>query len=696
MAPTATPATPGSLAETQLVMGKRLLEKLSPRGLSGPLLARYVRFVGQTSTVVCEPGDCVQQFVSAAPQIVAMWHGQFLLIPVISPGDRVRTHAMVARHGDGDLIGEVLSTFGVPMIRGAGAGGRKKDRGGAAALRAAIRALDAGDNVAMTADVPPGPARSAGMGIVTLARMSGHPIRPVAVASSNYHALDTWSRMTINLPFSRIGLVVGEPITVPRDADAVTLEHARRRVEMELNRVTRRAYEIAGADATRATPPHALPSGSPPVPVSARLFAYRLGTRALQPVAPVILRRRQARGKEDPERITERFGQASRQRPFGKLAWFHAASVGETIAAAPVIEEVARRRPEVNVLLTTGTRTSAEIVRSRVSQRIIHQYVPIDTQSAVNRFLDHWQPDLCVLTESEIWPNLVIETNRRDIPIVLMNARMSPRSFDRWRKSKALARPLFSRIDLVLAQSERLKRQFLGLGARRVETAGNLKIDAPPLPVDDIELHYLRILIGGRPVVLAASTHPGEDELVLDARDRLAKAMPDLLTIIVPRHPERGPHIRDLASQRGLTAVLRSEEGAIGDETDLYIADTIGELGLFYALSPAALIGGSLVPHGGQNPVEAVRLGCAVITGPHRFNFVDAYEALVGSGGAAVVRNANELADVFERLLTQNQVLRAQLERADQSLIALSGAQAVTIERLLDYFRDDARMKRAS
>lgn len=684
------------LFETRLLMRKRLFGKNILRGVTGPLLAQYVRFVRRTSTVTYEPADCVEQFVADAPQIVAMWHGQFVLIPATGGVDRVRTHAMVARHGDGDLIGKVLSAFGVPMIRGAGAGGRRRDRGGAAALRAAIRALDDGDNVAMTADVPPGPARMVGTGIVTLARMSGRPIRPVAVASSNYWAFDTWSRMTLNLPFSRIGFVVGEPIVVPRQADAATLDHARKRVEMELNRVTRRAYELARSDPTRATPRHALPTDAPPEPMSARLRAYRFATSALEPFAPAILRRRQTKGKEDPERIAERFGRPSAPRPEGQLAWFHAASVGETMTAMPVIRDFAARRPDINVLLTTGTRTSAEIVRDRMDGRVIHQYVPIDTRSAVRRFLEHWKPDLCVLTESEIWPNMVIDTHARGIPIVLMNARMSPRSYDRWRRSRAVALPLFSRISLVLAQSKRLERQFRSLGARRVETVGNLKIDAPALPVDEAELVRTRAMVKSRHLMLAASTHPGEDEIVLIARQKLAASIPDLLTIIAPRHPDRGRQIEALAKESGLAAALRSRGDDIADNTDLYVADTIGELGLLYSLCPVAFIGGSLVSHGGQNPVEAVRLRCAVVTGPHRFNFVEAYEALLGAGGAMAARSADELAEAFQVLLTDEERLRNQVEHAEASLASLSGASAATLERLLDSFRDNAGMKRAS
>ena len=660
------------------------------------MLARYVGFVERTSRVVFEPADARARYVADAPQIVAMWHGQFLMVPALAPRDGTVTHTMVARHGDGELIGDVLRAFDFPMIRGAGAGGRRRDRGGAAALRAAVRVLAEGNNVAMTADIPPGPARIAGPGIVTLARLSGAPIRPIAVASSRYRAFDTWSRMTLNLPFSRIAFVVGEPIKVPREADEAGLEIARRAVEDELNRVTARAYALAGADFASATPPNALPAGAPPAKLGARLGSYRLQSRTGAALAPLILRRRQKRGKEDPERISERLGNASRSRPEGPLLWCHAASVGETNAALPVLRDIAARRPDIRLLLTTGTRTSAAIAGERLADIAIHQFVPVDTPGAMQRFLDHWKPDLAVLTESEIWPNLVVETHARGVPMVLINARISQKSFKRWRKARGMAAALFSRFAAVLAQNERLARQFVLLGARNVTSVGNLKIDAPALPADTANLAQLRAQIGARPCVLAASTHDGEDIAVIEAHLALKQRHPELLTIIAPRHPHRGPEIRELCSAHGLGVAVRSEAAAITSATDIYLADTIGELGLFYRLAPVAFIGGSLIPHGGQNPIEAVRLGAAVVTGPNRSNFQDSYEALLSEGGAIEIAAADELAGAVGGLLASDVDLRRQIQAAEVALAELGGAQARTVDTLLAYFRPQEQLQRAS
>ncbi len=679
-------------------MANGLINKHALRRLSGRLLARYVKLVHSTSSLASDPADIATHMAGDGPQILAMWHGQFLLVPVVAPLAGRKTKAMVARHGDGELIGEVLKAFDIEMIRGAGAGERRRDRGGAAALRGALRTLAHGQNVAMTADVPPGPARIPGNGIIMLAKLSGRPIRPIAVASSRYHAFDTWSRMTLNLPFSKIGLCVGDPISVPANADQHVMAETLARLQTDLERVTRRAYDLAGADPRRATPPQALPADTPPEPVGLRLKTYRLASRVLSPFARLILRQRERRGKEDPARLTERLGVPSAERPENvPLVWFHAASVGETNAALPVIHDIAAARPDAQILLTTGTRTSAELAQKRLPSRAIHQYIPVDLPAAMRRFLDHWRPDLCVLIESEIWPNLVLEAENRAIPVALINARLSPRSFERWRKSRRIARPLFSRLRLVLAQSRRLARQFTAIGARNVRAVGNLKVDAPPLPVDIAERDRLRAAIGGRPIFLAASTHGDEEAIVLEASKMLAATLPDLITIIAPRHPQRGAEIADLASDLGFSVAQRTRNEEISPQTNAYVADTIGELGLFYDLAKIAFIGGSLIPRGGQNPIEPVRLHCAVLTGPHYDNFPDSFEALLKADGAVCVRDAESLAQEVRRLLTNDMDLHRQLTRAEESLRDLSGAQAKTVASILAMLPSgDEGLKRAS
>lgn len=659
------------------------------------MLARYIRLVQRTSTWVPSLGDFEAELIHAQlvdnqPFIFAMWHGQFLLLPLLYLPD-LRVRAMVARHGDAEVIGAMLQEFGMDLIRGAGAGGRKKDRGGAHAFRAAQEAIREGVTVAMTADVPPGPARRAGMGIVTLARLTGRPVIPVAIASSRYKAFDTWSKMTLNLPYSRCGVAAGEPIYVPADVGAKEVEGLRLSIEAGLNEVTRLAYERAGA----ADPFH--PVIDPLRRPGIALGSYRAVTAVLRPAAPLLLGHRARRGKEDPARRHERLGHASRPRPDRTLIWIHAASVGEINAILPLMAELANQRPDVTLLLTTGTVTSAELAARRLPEGAIHQYAPLDSVRHVDRFLDHWRPDLGLFVESEIWPNLLLESARRAIPLALINGRMSKRSFEKWRRSPVMARGLFSRFAVILAQTPAMERRFAQLGGRDVRVAGNLKIDAPPPPVDELELHRLKRMIGERPVFLAASTHDGEERIIAEAYQQVedsAKQRP--LAIIVPRHPDRAPAIAKLMQQAGLPAARRSAGEAPDGSHAVYIADTMGELGTFFALAPITFIGGSLVRHGGQNPIEPVRLGAGVLTGPYTENFKEIFEELVNRQGCRRVTSASELAAAITALHGDPTALATMTANARAALAGMSGALERTLAAIDRLLPDTARAQRAS
>jgi 3-deoxy-D-manno-octulosonic-acid transferase len=426
------------------------------------------------------------------------------------------------------------------------------------------------------------------------------------------------------------------------------------------------------------------------------LKAYRVLTTLAAPFAPLILAWRLKRGKEEPGRRPERYGLARAPRPPGFLVWFHAASVGEANAALPVIETIAAERPEIRMLLTSGTVTSARLARTRLPRGVLHQYVTLDNPVFLQRFLNYWRPDLAVLVESEIWPNLVLETKARDIPLVLINGRMSRSSYKRWRRRPSLSRPLFSAFDLVLAQNGILAERFAQLGVPRSLDVGNLKADAPPPPADLPGRRKLDAALQGRTVWLAASTHPGEDETVTTAHLKMKTARPDLLTIIVPRHPERGPFIAEQLRAANLKVALRSLGELPGPDTDIYVADTIGELGLFYALAPVAFVGGSLAVRGGQNPVEAIKLGAAVLTGPNWHNFRDSYRELLGVGGALEIRNAASLAEAALALLNDDNACRAMTERASRAIAAMGGALPRTLAELERYLPPKTTLKHAS
>jgi 3-deoxy-D-manno-octulosonic-acid transferase len=515
----------------------------------------------------------------------------------------------------------------------------------------------------------------------------------MAIATSRYVAFNTWSRMTLNLPWSDLGFAIGKAIYVPRDADASNLEVYRQAVEDSLDRATVQAYVRARADPSRATP--GLGFAGPTEPGFA-LKTYRKLTSLARPVSPLLLTLRERRGKEDVARRQERLGRPSASRPQGQVVWLHAASVGETNAILPLMAALADERPALSFLLTTGTVTSAKLAADRLGPRAIHQYAPLDAPEYVRGFLDHWRPDLAVFMESEIWPNLILESSARDIPLALINARMTKRSFRRWRRSLGVAWPLFSRFSLVLAQNDALARRFKALGASGAIGAGNLKIDTPPPPVNMVELQRLKSALDGRAVLVAASTHEGEDAIIAAAHCQLRQSLPDLCTIIAPRHPERGATITEMLERQGLLVARRSL-GDLPDRTsDAYIADTIGELGMLYRLAPVAFIGGSLVDRGGQNPIEAVRQGAAVITGPHWQNFSDAYNALVGNRAAIVVHSAPELARAAGQLLADRSELSRMSMRASTALADLSGALPRTVEALLRFLPAEGGFARAS
>jgi 3-deoxy-D-manno-octulosonic-acid transferase len=410
---------------------------------------------------------------------------------------------------------------------------------------------------------------------------------------------------------------------------------------------------------------------------------YRRLASAATPLAGPMAARRVRRGKEDPARLPERRGIASVARPAGPLIWIHGASVGEVLAAAALVERL--RGLGFGILLTSGTVTSAAIVARRFPPDVIHQFIPFDAPRFVASFLDHWQPNLALFIESDIWPNLILSGAERRIPLVIINGRMSQRSFPRWRKLRGTIAALLDCFDLCLAQSDADAARFAALGCPNVATSGNLKLDVAAPPADVGKLAQFKDAARGRIVAVAASTHPGEDEIVADAHRRLAAHVPALLSVIVPRHPERGAAIAQMLSEAGLRVALRSQDQLPSGETDIYVADTMGELGLFYRLAPVVFMGGSLVPHGGQNPIEAIKLGAAIVHGPHVFNFTETYAALDRAGGAVRVGGGDDLAAVLARLVG-DAAARQQVVAAGEAVVErLGGALERTLKALEPY-----------
>jgi 3-deoxy-D-manno-octulosonic-acid transferase len=417
------------------------------------------------------------------------------------------------------------------------------------------------------------------------------------------------------------------------------------------------------------------------LPITLRV--YQRLSAAAAPLAPALIKRRLKQGKEDPARVGERRGVSADVRPRGPLVWIHGASVGEVLAAAALIERV--RALNIRILLTSGTVTSASIVAKRFPADIIHQYVPFDSPRYVARFLDHWRPSLALFIESDLWPNLILSSAARHLPMVLINGRMSHRSFPRWRRIAGTISALLGRFDVCLAQSQVDADRFAALGGRNVVTTGNLKLDVPAPPADPARLERLMGVTRGRPIVVAASTHPGEEELFLEAHRRLAAIFPSLLSVIVPRHPDRGQTIARATAASGLHVALRSREQLPIATTDIYVADTMGELGLFYRLAPIVFMGGSLIPHGGQNPIEAIKLGASIVHGPHVFNFADVYAALDSAGGARLAATPEVLVKQVGQLLADPAARNLSMAAAERVVAQLGGALDRTFAAIEPY-----------
>ncbi len=412
--------------------------------------------------------------------------------------------------------------------------------------------------------------------------------------------------------------------------------------------------------------------------MSVALALYRAATGLAEPFARGVLDGRVKRGKEDPARLNERLGRPTALRPDGALVWMHGASVGEALSLLPLVDAFRRERPETTVLVTSGTRTSAEILAKRLPAGALHQYLPVDTPGAAARFMTHWRPALGVFVESELWPNLLRAARRQGAKLALVSARIGDESNRGWSRAPGSARELFATFDLILPQDDAQAARLTALGARD-DGRLNLKFAGEPLPVDAATFDEAKRELGSRPLLLAASTHSGEDEIVIAAFASLAASKSKPLLVIAPRHIERGTAIAELAHARNLVVAQRST-GAVIDDSQVYVADTLGELGVWFRLARTALIAGSLVPDiGGHNPLEALRLGCPAASGPHVADWRGVYDALIAANDVAIVRTAQELSDYFAKALTKKDSATA---KAAMDLIVQRGDVAPAFAQL--------------
>ena len=418
---------------------------------------------------------------------------------------------------------------------------------------------------------------------------------------------------------------------------------------------------------------------------------YTLYSGLTRLAAPLVLhhvgRKLSGQGVE-ARRIRERAGRASLdRRPPGELIWFHGASVGESLSVLSVIDRLARRRPDAHFLVTSGTASSAQILARRLPPRALHQFAPLDAPQYIDRFLDHWQPRAGIFVESELWPGMLVRARDRGLRLALLNARLSEKSARGWARHPDTARMVLDCFDILLTQNatiaERLR--LMGADAERLSVGANLKAAAAPLPVDEITRDELRRALGDRPAWAASSTHPGEDEIVLDAHALVLERHPDALLLLIPRHPERGDDLQRMIAERGLACTRRSAGERITAATQVYLADTLGETGTWYAACPLILLGGSLLPDiGGHNPFEPAVSGAAVLTGPHVANFSETFGPMIDRGAATEVATPTEIAGTVGDWLASPALLAE--KRAAARAFARTEASALdqVIDRMID------------
>ena len=418
------------------------------------------------------------------------------------------------------------------------------------------------------------------------------------------------------------------------------------------------------------------------LPRTLPLTLYAAATGVLEPIAPLLLRRRAKAGREDLGRLGERLGMGSLARPEGPLVWLHGVSVGESLSLLSLIAAIQAARPSVQILVTSGTVTSAALLAKRLPPGAIHQYSPIDGPAAAARFVAHWRPDVALFVESELWPNLIAAARAGGARLALVSARMTAKSAQGWSRVPASARALLGAFDLVLPQDAATEARLVGLGAK-IGGRVNLKLVSAPAPVDPDLVAALRSGIGDRRVVLAASTHPGEDGLIAQAFQAATSAMTAVL-VIAPRHPERGPHVAADLQGLGFNVARRAASEALTAETTAYVADTLGELGALYAVADAVVMGGSFVEGiGGHNPLEAAHAGTPMVTGPHVDNARSLFDALLAETAVIEAADPTALARHLRGLLENPDIAR-RIGDAARNFAARQGETLVAAMALIE------------
>jgi 3-deoxy-D-manno-octulosonic-acid transferase len=417
------------------------------------------------------------------------------------------------------------------------------------------------------------------------------------------------------------------------------------------------------------------------------LKIYQIFSTIILPFLFFYILNRKKKSKEHPHRFLERFAITKIAKPQNcQLFWVHAVSVGESNSAWILIENLLKFSPNISILFTSTSTTSAQIIEQKILQnelfknRIIHQFLPVDSYFIVQKFLNHWKPRACIFVESEIWPNFIYCASKKAILSFLINARISQKSASQWLLLKKLGFNIFDYFSTIFAQSLQDKNLLQNLTKNNIFYEGNLKSQNSKLEVDEQKLQELKTQIGSRKIWLCASTHEGEEGLILSTHQRLKKQFPDLLTIIVLRHPNRAGEVCELL--RDMKFSQRSKNKNIIESTEIYLVDSLGELGIFYSLVNFTFIGGSLLEIGGHNPFEAIQLNCAVITGSQVFNFAEIYADLQQKNACEIVKNSDELYEIVQKFLQNPELILPYASNAKQAIETSQNTSQKIIEKL--------------
>lgn len=410
------------------------------------------------------------------------------------------------------------------------------------------------------------------------------------------------------------------------------------------------------------------------------LFFYQCLSILLYPFILLLLLIRLSKGKENKERINERLGFPKKKRPEGMLVWMHGASVGECLSMLPLVKKLLEENPNLHIMVTSGTVTSADLMQKRLPERAFHQFIPIDTPLAARRFVKHWNADAILWFESDFWPNILKAIYKNKKPLILLNGRISDKSFERWQKFPRIIKSIQSLFTLSFGQTAEDARRLKVLGAQDVVSTGNLKFAAVNPPFDAQELKKIHTSIGSRPVWCMASTHDDEETQGADIHLELVKKFPNLLTVFVPRHPHRADAIIQMLHKKGLTVSRRSQKEEITQNTNVYLADTIGEMGLLYQIAPAVFVGGSLIKFGGQNMLEPMRLSRTVLIGPHAFNFREIVKTAKEKKALIEVEDKTGLQLELEKFFSNPEAYKTMQETAHQ----LATSEMTVLDRVWD------------